>query len=28
LSENLRLILFDYAQKRRCSANSGFNAAC
>ena len=28
LSENFRLILFDYAQKRRCPANSGFNAGC
>jgi hypothetical protein len=28
LSENLRLILLDYAQKRSKAANITFNAAC
>jgi hypothetical protein len=28
LSENLRLILVDYAQKRPHRANADFNAAC
>jgi hypothetical protein len=28
LSENLRLILLDYAQKRADAANIAFNAAC
>jgi hypothetical protein len=28
LLENLRRILLDYAQKRSCTANAAFKAAC
>jgi len=28
LPENLQRILLDYGQKRSCTANAAFNAAC
>jgi hypothetical protein len=28
LLENLRIILLDYGQKRSCTANAAFKAAC